>query len=70
MPRAIEAKEPKVLKPFTKMTWKYQDIPTLTVSGIYTEKDLEDLLNRIQNPMEQAAVVNNNSQRDPRTHPT
>lgn len=58
MPRAVETKQPTTLKPYSALTWKYQDIPTMATSGIYTQKDLEELLNRIMMPMDSPGVIN------------
>ena len=57
-PKLTEAKTPITIQPLTKMTWNYQDATALATSGIYTEKDLEELKDRIMFSVEQPAVIN------------
>lgn len=54
----IEAKDPITVKPMTKPTWKYVVLNHLIGVGIYTDKDLRDLRERIMNPLEHAAILN------------
>ncbi|XP_071577417.1 uncharacterized protein [Temnothorax nylanderi] len=57
-PRPIETLAPTVIKPMTKTTWKYTSPGALATSGIYTQKDLEDLKDHIMFPAERPAVLN------------
>lgn len=68
MPRPIEAKDPTVMKPMTKTTWKYVNPEHLATSGIYTEKDIKDLRDRIMFPVERTAILNDVA-REMRGHP-
>ncbi|XP_071632788.1 uncharacterized protein [Temnothorax longispinosus] len=58
MPRPVETLTPTVIKPTTKPTWKYVNPGALATSGIYTQKDLEDLKDHIMFPAERPAVLN------------
>lgn len=58
MPRPIEARNPVTIKPMTRATWKYVNPENLATSGIYTEKDIKDLRERIMFPVEKPAVLN------------
>lgn len=49
---------PQILSPLTTPTWSYEDLKHLATSGIYTEKDLEKLRNRIMLPVETPVTVN------------
>ena len=56
--KLTEAKNPTTLHPTTQATWKYNDPASLATSGIYTEKDLDELRDRIMFPMDQPALLN------------
>ena len=58
LPRPTEAVAPEKIKPATKATWKYVSPAHLATSGIYTEKDLKDLRDRIYFPMERPGLLN------------
>ena len=58
LPKLTEAKNPTTLHPTTQATWKYNDPASLATSGIYTEKDLDELRDRIMFPMDQPALLN------------
>ena len=58
LPKLTEAKNPTTLHPTTQTTWKYNDPASLATSGIYTEKDLDELRDRIMFPMDQPALLN------------
>lgn len=58
MPKPTEARSPNILKPDTALTWKYTDMASLAVSGIYTYKDLESLREHIMFPQEREAILN------------
>ena len=58
LPRPTESKNPLIMKPMTRPTWKYQDPSSLATSGIYSQKDLQELNDRIMFPVEQAAILN------------
>ncbi|CAD6243041.1 GSCOCG00012645001-RA-CDS [Cotesia congregata] len=57
MPKPIETLPPKVLKPSTRMSWKYQNPANLDTGGIYLEKDLDAMRGRIMFTMEQTVVM-------------
>lgn len=48
---------PQILKPMTKLSWKYLTPGALATSGIYSEKDLENLRDHIMFPAEKSAVL-------------
>ena len=47
LPEIIEVKDPEILKPETKPTWKYVSLETLAVSGINSQEDLNRLKDMI-----------------------
>lgn len=57
MPRAVEPSSLQFLS-HIRLTWKYQDIPTMAANGIYTQKNLQELLNIIMMPMDSPGVIN------------
>ena len=57
LPKLTEAKNPTTLHPTTQATWKH-DPASLATSGMYTEKDLDELRDRIMFPMDQPALLN------------
>ena len=58
LPKLTEAKSPTILRPISQATWNYNDPASLATSGIYTEKDLDQLRDRIMFPMDQPALLN------------
>ena len=58
LPRPTESKNPSVIKPLTRPTWQYRSPAYLATSGIYSQKDLKDLKDRIMFPAERDAVLN------------
>lgn len=58
LPKLTDAKDPTTLHPSAKSSWKYNDPASLATSGIYTEKDLDQLRDRIMFPVEQASLLN------------
>ncbi|XP_076669653.1 uncharacterized protein LOC143369499 [Andrena cerasifolii] len=57
-PHPIEVRSPQVLHPKTKLNWHYTSPSDLATSGIYTQKELENLRDHIMFPAEKAAVLN------------
>ena len=57
-PEPVITMKPWTLKPNDPKTWTYEQPTYLATSGIYTEKDLEGLRERIMFPIEKAAVLN------------
>lgn len=57
-PQAIRAPEPQQLQPLTTPTWNYDNPEHLATSGIYSQRDLEKLRNRIMFPAERPALLN------------
>ena len=43
LPKPTEGVEPTTIQPSFQATWEYISLASLATSGIYTEKDLEDL---------------------------
>ena len=58
LPQLVESKTPTIIKPLTRPTWKYNNPSNLVTSGIYSEKDLQELKERIMFPVERPAVLN------------
>ena len=59
VPTPTESKSPKILKPNTDLTWSYISAGNLAASGIYPEKDLEELQDHIMFAVEKPAILNN-----------
>lgn len=57
-PQPRQATSPTILKPLTEHTWEYRNPQTLATSGIYTQKDLDDLRDHIMFPAERPAILN------------
>ena len=55
-PHPIEVRPPQILHPKTKLNWHYASPSDLATSGIYTQKELENLRDHIMFPAEKAAV--------------
>jgi len=49
---------PTIIKPMTKPTWHYTNPGSLAESGIYSDKDLENLRDHIMFPAERPALLN------------
>ena len=47
-----------MIQPSAQTTWEYISPASLATSGIYTEKDLEDLRDRIMFPVERSSLLN------------
>ncbi|KAK2578446.1 hypothetical protein KPH14_012586 [Odynerus spinipes] len=58
LPNPVETLEPQRLKPMSHPTWKYLTPGSLASSGIYTEKEIEELREHIMFPVEKSAVLN------------
>ena len=57
-PKPTEGVEPITIQPSVQATWDYISPASLATSGIYTEKDLEDLRDRIMFPVESSSLLN------------
>lgn len=57
-PKPVDTIPPTTMKPLTKPTWKYVSPGALATSGIYTDKDLEELRDHIMFPAERPSVLN------------
>ncbi|KYN13162.1 hypothetical protein ALC57_14657 [Trachymyrmex cornetzi] len=49
---------PTIMKPMTKPTWHYTNPGSLAASGIYSDKDLENLRDHIMFPAEKGGILN------------
>jgi len=49
---------PTIMKPMTKPTWHYTNPGSLAASGIYSDADLENLLDHIMLPAEKGGILN------------
>lgn len=49
---------PTIMKPMTKPTWHYTNPGSLAASGIYSDKDLENLRDHIMFPAEKSGILN------------
>ena len=49
---------PTIIKPITKPTWHYTNPGSLAASGIYSDKDLENLRDHIMFPAEKNGILN------------
>ena len=58
LPKPTEGVEPITIQPSVQATWDYISPASLATSGIYTEKDLEDLRDRIMFPVERSSLLN------------
>ena len=58
LPSPTEAMPPTVIHPLTQPTWTYINPSELAVSGIYNQKDLDQLRQRIMFPMEKPGLLN------------
>ena len=58
MPRPLEAIAPSIIQSQMVNDWEYKSPASLATSGIYTEKDLKKLRERINFPMERPALLN------------
>ncbi|XP_076238319.1 uncharacterized protein LOC143181670 [Calliopsis andreniformis] len=47
-----------MLRPMTKPSWHYVSASALAISGIYSQKDLENLRDHIMFPAEKTAILN------------
>ena len=54
---STEALPPTVIHPLTQPTWTYINPSELAVSGIYNQKDLDQLRQRIMFPMEKPGLL-------------
>lgn len=52
-----ETLPPETLQPSIKPTWTYQSAPYLATGGIYSQKDLDALRERIMFPRKREAVI-------------
>lgn len=59
LPQVVEALPPAVIQPSKPNTWKYINPEDLATSGIYTEKEIDQLNDKIMFPVEKTAVLNN-----------
>ncbi|KAL7296737.1 hypothetical protein TKK_0010150 [Trichogramma kaykai] len=58
LPKPTEAKDPITIRPESRPTWNYISPKYLATSGIYTEKDLDDLSRALMFPLERPALLN------------
>ena len=58
VPTPTESKSPKILKPNTEFTWSYISAGNVAASGIYPEKDLEELQDHRMFTVEKPAILN------------
>ena len=58
MPRPLEAIAPSIIQSQMVNDWEDKSPASLATSGIYTEKDLKKLRERINFPMERPALLN------------
>ena len=56
-PKISNGEKPVTLKPQTKPTWKYLSMQGLAISGVYSNKDLDKIRNRIMFPIEKSSVL-------------
>ena len=68
LPLPTTAEKPTIVKPMTRPTWKYTNRAELATSGIYTERELDQIRERIMFPVERPAVLNDLA-REMRGHP-
>lgn len=57
-PTPVLTMPPNIIKPLTAPTWRYHNLNLLATSGIYTQKDLDELRNHIMFPAERPAILN------------
>ena len=57
-PNPVHTVPPLTMQPMTKPNWKYISPGALATSGIYSEKDLNELRNHIMFPAERPAMLN------------
>ena len=62
LPKPTEGVESITILPSVQATWDYISPASLATSGIYTEKDLEDLRDRIMFPVERSSLLNDVAQ--------
>ena len=58
LPFPTSAVQPTVIKPMTKPTWEYINPAELATNGIYSDKELDQIRERIMFPVEQPAELN------------
>ena len=58
IPNPVESIAPTIIKPLTKVTWKYQNPSSLATSGIYSQSDLDRLRDHIMFPAEKPMILN------------
>lgn len=57
-PSAVPVVAPTVLKPLTQPTWHYVSPHSLAASGIYTQRELDELRDHLMFPAERPAILN------------
>ena len=58
LPLPTAAEKPTIMKTMIIPTWKYTNPTTLATIGIYTEKELDQIRERIMFPVGRPAVLN------------
>ena len=58
IPNPVESIAPTIIKPLTKVTWRYQNPSSLATSGIYSQSDLDRLNDHIMFPAEKPMILN------------
>ena len=58
VPKPVETINPIVINPIINNTLKFEETGNLATSGLYSMKELEDLRNYINFPMEKPAILN------------
>ena len=57
MPRLVESTAPQIISPIINATWTYKSPGSLATSGIYSDKDLDQLRDHINFPMERPSLL-------------
>ena len=58
LPKPTEGVEPITIQPSAQATWEYISPAYLATSGIYTQKDLEELRDKIMFPVIKSSLLN------------
>lgn len=58
LPLPTESRQPTIVKPMTKNSWVYENTQNLATSGIYSDKEVQQLRDRIMYPVEVPSVLN------------
>ena len=58
LPNPVESIAPTIVKPLTKVTWKYTNPLSLATSGIYSQSDLDKLRDHIMFTAKKPMILN------------